>query len=47
MMIRCNGRWTFDRRHAMQTLGFYGTGVLVPIRLRGVVPIERGSVFLR
>jgi hypothetical protein len=30
----------------MRVLGFFGIGVLVPMRLRGVVPIERGGVFL-
>jgi hypothetical protein len=48
MLIRHrNGRWSFDRRHGMRVLGLYGTGTLRRIRIRGVVPIERGGVFLR
>jgi len=47
MLIRhLDRRWTFDRRHALYTLGLCGTGALRRVRLRGIVPIERGGVFL-
>jgi hypothetical protein len=47
MMIRHrDGRWTFGRLHALYALGLCGTGALRPVRLRGVVAIERGGVFL-
>lgn len=39
-----HGRWTFSRRHAFHVLGLDGTGALHPLRLRGVVRIERGGV---
>jgi len=45
MRIRDNhGGWTFSRRHAFHVLGLDGTGALHPLRLRGVVRIERGGV---
>jgi hypothetical protein len=42
--IRTSDRhWTFSRRHAFHVLGLDGTGALHPLRLRGVVRIERGG----
>jgi hypothetical protein len=47
MLIRHpDGRWSFDRRHALHALGLFGTGALRPVRLGGLVRIARGGVFL-
>jgi hypothetical protein len=47
MLIRHpDGRWSFSRRRALNALGLYGTGALHPVRLGGLLQIERGGVFL-
>lgn len=47
MRVRTRDRgWEFTRQHAFHVLGLDGTGALHPIRLRGVVRIERGGVWV-
>ncbi len=45
-MVRSRGAWTFSRSYAMTVLGLAGTGVLRPVRLRGVIRVERGGIWL-
>lgn len=46
MRIRHGGAWSVSRGHAFAVLGLDGTGALHPARLRGVIRIERGGVWI-
>lgn len=46
MRIRHGRDWSVSRARAFAVLGLDGTGALHPMRLRGVIRIERGGVWI-
>lgn len=47
MKIRTrDGHWVFSRPQAMHVLRLDGTGALRPHRIKGVLRIERGGVWM-